>query len=238
MTYIETVQADRRPAARRPPGPAAAACSSTRSSSRSPRRARRTAPSPGRSPCSSTRRVHQDRRPHRGRMADHRGVLPAWGLPPPAHVRVRPVRALSAAAAARLGGRHRWTCRASWPRCVSWPSRPCPGRELAIAHNRYDRTYTAVARIRVPGLGLADSARRDQRVAGWGGLLAGLCTEGNPIIRVQACQRLVPETGAALRRWHDDHLDPGAPAAAAPSRPNCWPPRRSRPRSGRHTCRS
>jgi hypothetical protein len=89
-----------------------------------------------------------------------------------------------------------------------------PGREMAIAHNRYDRTYTAVGRLRVPGLGLADSARRDQRVAGWGGLLAGLCTEGNPIIRVQAWQRIVPESGAALRRWHHDHLDPGAPAAA------------------------
>jgi hypothetical protein len=32
-----------------------------------------------------------------------------------------------------------------------------PGREMAIAHNRYDRTYTAVARLRVPGLGLATS---------------------------------------------------------------------------------
>ena len=52
-------------------------------------------------------------------------------------------------------------------------------------------------------------------MAGWGGLLAGLCTEGNPIIRVQAWQRIVPESGAALRRWHHDHLDPGAPAAAA-----------------------
>lgn len=90
-----------------------------------------------------------------------------------------------------------------------------PGREMAIAHNRYDRTYIAVARLRVPGLGLADSARRDQRVAGWGALLAGLCTEGNPIVRVQAWQRIVPESGAALRRWHDDHLDLGAPAAAA-----------------------
>ena len=86
---------------------------------------------------------------------------------------------------------------------------------MAVAHNRYDRTYTAVARLRVPGLGLADSARRDQRVAGWGALLAGLCIEGDPMIRVQAWQRWSPESGAALRRWHHDHLDPGAPAAAA-----------------------
>jgi len=89
-----------------------------------------------------------------------------------------------------------------------------PGREMAVAHHRYDRTYTAVARIGIPGIGLTDSARRDQRVAGWGALLAGLCTEGNPIIRVQAFQRIVPESGAALRRWHDDHLAPGAPPAA------------------------
>ena len=88
------------------------------------------------------------------------------------------------------------------------------GRELAVAHHRYDRTYTAVAKVCFPGIGLADSARRDQRVAGWGALIAGLCTEGNPVIRVQALQRIVPESGAALRRWHADHLAADAPGAA------------------------
>lgn len=85
------------------------------------------------------------------------------------------------------------------------------GTPIAIVHHRIDRTYTAVARITYPGLGLVDTERREQRVAGWGGLLAGLCTEGNPIIRVQAFQRLQPESGAALRRWHTDHHDPQAP---------------------------
>jgi hypothetical protein len=89
-----------------------------------------------------------------------------------------------------------------------------PGRQMAVVHHRRDRTYAAVARIRIPGIGLADSTRRDQRVAGWGALLSGLCTEGNPLIRVQAFQRIVPESGAALRRWHQDHLAPGAPTAA------------------------
>jgi len=88
------------------------------------------------------------------------------------------------------------------------------GGTMAVIHNRADRTYTAVARIRFPGIGLVDSSRRDQRVAGWGGLLKGLCVEGNPIIRVQAHQRLVPESGAALHRWHADHLAKDAPAAA------------------------
>jgi hypothetical protein len=88
------------------------------------------------------------------------------------------------------------------------------GQPIAICHHAIDRTYTAVARVRFPGIGLVDSSRRDQRVSGWGGLLAGLCTEGNPITRVQALQRLIPESGAALRRWHADHLDPDSPALA------------------------
>lgn len=92
---------------------------------------------------------------------------------------------------------------------------PANGRDLAIVENRHDRTYTAVARVRFPGIGLADSARRDQRVAGWGALLASLCTEGTPLIRVQALQRLVPESGVALRAWHEAHLADGAPGLAA-----------------------
>nr|WP_245679463.1 SCO6880 family protein [Actinomadura hibisca] len=86
---------------------------------------------------------------------------------------------------------------------------------MAIAQHELDGTFTAVARIRYPGIALVDQSRRDQRVAGWGALLSGLCTEGNPIVRVQALQRLVPESGAALRRWHDDHLSDSAPEAAA-----------------------
>jgi hypothetical protein len=89
------------------------------------------------------------------------------------------------------------------------------GGPLAVAHHPRDRTYTAVARIRFPGLGLIDSVRSQQRVAGWGSLLAGLCVEGHPIVRVQALQRLLPESGAALRRWHTDHHFPAAPALAA-----------------------
>ncbi|MEV6527122.1 SCO6880 family protein [Longispora sp. NPDC051575] len=88
------------------------------------------------------------------------------------------------------------------------------GGPLAVAHHRLDRTFTAVARVRYPGIGLVDSGRRDQRVAGWGAVLAGLCTEGNPIVRVQALQRIVPESCAALRRWHRDHVSLDAPASA------------------------
>jgi hypothetical protein len=89
-----------------------------------------------------------------------------------------------------------------------------PDRDLAVAFNRYDRTYTAVARVRFPGIGLSDSGRREQRVAGWGALLAGLCSETNPLVRIQALQRLVPESGVALRSWHEAHLQPGTPELA------------------------
>jgi hypothetical protein len=79
------------------------------------------------------------------------------------------------------------------------------GRDLAIVQHPLDGTWTAVARIVCPGIGLADSGRQYQRVAGWGALLAGLCTD-SPVIRVQALQRLVPESGAALRSWHEAHV--------------------------------
>lgn len=85
---------------------------------------------------------------------------------------------------------------------------------LAVVRHRRDGTYTAIAAVRFAGIGLVDSDRREARVAGWGGLLAGLCAEGSPIIRVQVLQRLLPESGAALRRWHADHLAEDAPAIA------------------------
>jgi len=93
-------------------------------------------------------------------------------------------------------------------RLLSVPAGP---RDLVVVESRHDRTWTAVAQVRFPGIGLSDSARREQRLAGWGALLASLCTEGGPLVRVQALQRLVPESGAALRSWHAGHLAPGAP---------------------------
>jgi hypothetical protein len=89
------------------------------------------------------------------------------------------------------------------------------GGTMAVIYHPHERTYTAVARIRFAGLGLADSGRRDAQVTGWGRLLAGLCLEGHPIIRVQAIQRSRPEDGAALGSWHEDHLAADAPAQAA-----------------------
>jgi hypothetical protein len=89
------------------------------------------------------------------------------------------------------------------------------GGTMAVIYHPHERTYTAVARIRFAGIGLADSGRRDAQVTGWGRLLAGLCVEGHPIIRVQAIQRSQPEDGTALTSWHIDHLAADAPPQAA-----------------------
>ncbi len=88
------------------------------------------------------------------------------------------------------------------------------GGQVAVVHHPYDRTYTLVAKVTYPGILLSDSERRNRRVSGWGALIDGLCTEGNPIIRVQCLQRVVPETGATLVHWHHEHLDPTAPDLA------------------------
>jgi len=89
------------------------------------------------------------------------------------------------------------------------------GAVMAVLHHPHERTWTAVARIGFPGIGLADAARHDAQVAAWGRLLAGLCVEGYPIVRVQALQRTVPDDGAELSRWHADHLAAVAPMQAA-----------------------
>jgi hypothetical protein len=45
-------------------------------------------------------------------------------------------------------------------------------------------------------------------------VLASLCTQDQPIARVQFVSRTVPHSGAALRTWHTEHLDPAAPLAS------------------------
>jgi hypothetical protein len=91
---------------------------------------------------------------------------------------------------------------------------PAAGERIAVVHHPLDQTYAAVAAIRYPGIALADAARRDARVAGWGGLLAQLCAESSPFIRISVVQRTVPDDGTALRRWHDEAIRADSPTLA------------------------
>lgn len=88
------------------------------------------------------------------------------------------------------------------------------GADIAVLHHPHARTFTAVAAVDSAGLGLLDPDRAEAKVQAWGEVLASLCTEDQPVARVQFASRTVPQTAGALRTWHTDHLDPAAPLAS------------------------
>lgn len=88
------------------------------------------------------------------------------------------------------------------------------GQDIAVLHHPHARTYTAVAEVDSAGLGLLDPERAETMVHAWGEVLASLCTEDQPIARLQFVSRTVPQTAGSLRSWHTEHLDPAAPLAS------------------------
>lgn len=88
------------------------------------------------------------------------------------------------------------------------------GQDIAAMHHPHAHTYTAVAAVNSAGLGLMDADRTESTVQAWGEVIASLCTEDQPIARIQFVSRTVPQTAGALRSWHTDHLDPAAPLAS------------------------
>ena len=88
------------------------------------------------------------------------------------------------------------------------------GGEFAVLHHPQARTFTAIAVVGSEGLGLVEAERAESLVAAWGEVLASLCTENQPVARIQFVSRLVPQTVGALRSWHTEHLDPAAPLAS------------------------
>jgi Putative type VII ESX secretion system translocon, EccE len=88
------------------------------------------------------------------------------------------------------------------------------GNDIAVLHHPHARTYTAVATVDSAGLGLLGPDRAEAMVQAWGEVLASLCTEDQPVARVQFASRTVPQTAGSLRSWHTEHLDPAAPLAS------------------------
>ena len=88
------------------------------------------------------------------------------------------------------------------------------GKDFAVLHHPHACTYTAVAAVDSAGLGLLEPDRAEAMVQAWGEVLASLCTEDQPVARVQFVSRTVPQTAGSLRSWHTDHLDPAAPLAS------------------------
>lgn len=88
------------------------------------------------------------------------------------------------------------------------------GRTAAVVYDPLANTYSAVLRVRPPGLALADTDRQDRRVQAWGGFLASLCVEDGAIARIAVTERSLPDDGTALQSWVDEHLVDDAPSAA------------------------
>lgn len=89
------------------------------------------------------------------------------------------------------------------------------GREVGVISDRRAGTYTAVLAVRVRSFGLLDRAEQERRLAGWGGVLAGLARENSPIGRLQWVERTVPSDGDELGRYLQQERDPSVPLASS-----------------------
>jgi hypothetical protein len=61
-------------------------------------------------------------------------------------------------------------------------------------------TYTAVLSVRPEAFALCDSAEQARRLAGWGGILAGIAREASPVTRIQWVERTAPADDGDLLR--------------------------------------
>ncbi|QDP95348.1 PrgI family protein [Microlunatus elymi] len=86
------------------------------------------------------------------------------------------------------------------------------GAEIAVVHDPYAKTYTAVLALEGSTFALLETSVRASRVDAWGSLLAQLCSENGVINRIQVLERTLPDSGDALHRdWtrrgvHDGSL--------------------------------
>jgi hypothetical protein len=102
-------------------------------------------------------------------------------------------------------------------RLLILPAATGTGTQVAVVHDPGAHTFTAVLRLRYPGLALADADEQNRRVAAWGAFLASLCIENGPISRVAAVQRAQPDDGTALASWTRQHTAGQAPETAVRS---------------------
>ncbi|WP_157574619.1 SCO6880 family protein [Jiangella muralis] len=81
-----------------------------------------------------------------------------------------------------------------------------PGMAAAMVHDPRARTLTAALRVRSAGtFVLADTREQERRSDAWGGLLAGYCTGGRLISRIQVLERTMPESGISADAFWQAH---------------------------------
>lgn len=68
------------------------------------------------------------------------------------------------------------------------------GAAMGVIHDGH--TYAAILSVRPEAFALCDSAEQARRLAGWGGILAGIAREASPVTRIQWVERTAPADGA------------------------------------------
>ena len=87
--------------------------------------------------------------------------------------------------------------------------------EVAVIHDPYAKSYTAVLALEGSTFALLETSVRASRVDAWGTLLAQLCSENGIVSRVQVLERTLPDSGDALHRdWARRGLHDGSLQAA------------------------
>lgn len=88
---------------------------------------------------------------------------------------------------------------------------------VGIVRDRRAGTYAAVLSTRGRSFQLADTPEKQRRLAGWGGVLAGLARASSPIHRLQWVERTVPDDGDVMGRYLADNVavDRGHPSLAS-----------------------
>lgn len=88
-------------------------------------------------------------------------------------------------------------------RMISFAVDGSDGAEVAVVHDPYAKSYTAVLALEGSTFALLETSVQGARVQAWGTLLAQLCSEDGVICRIQILERTLPDSGdALLRDWN------------------------------------
>ena len=86
-----------------------------------------------------------------------------------------------------------------------------PQGEVAVLKEGW--RWTAVLQVVAPAYPLADRSTQQERVSGWGSLLAQLGQEGSRLNAIQWLERTIPDSGRGLENWWGERGVTSAPSA-------------------------
>jgi len=123
-------------------------------------------------------------------------------------------------AARQMGGQTEFRAKPSKPRPAGTLALPGDAASLrfyadpvtgaVMVHDPHRQTMTAALSVTHPAYVLLSPDDQDQRVAGWGRVLASLAGSGT-VAAIQVLETTVPDSGIGVQSWYDEH---GARAGA------------------------